>query len=255
MANNPFTGAGYLIQGFQLITRPKLRRFVIIPLLVNIVLFAGFVYSMFLGTGWLDEQLQARLPDWLDWLSFLLWPVFFLCSLLIMLFGFTIVGNLISAPFNGLLAEAVEHHLTDQPLRTESGWSAIGGELIRTIRSELRKLMYIVMWAIPCLILLLIPLVNTVGSLLWLAFGAWMMAIQFADYPMGNHGLTFPDQRKLLAKRRLTSLGFGAAVMMCMVVPVVNFVVMPASVAGATVMWVEGFSKLSSQAALIEAGS
>ena len=74
-----------------------------------------------------------------------------------------------------------------------------------------------------------------------------MMAIQYVDYPMGNHGLGFSDQRKLLAERRLTSLGFGAVIMICMIIPVVNFVVMPASVAGATAMWVEGCSKLSDQ--------
>ena len=158
MTDNPFAGAGYLVRGFKLITKPKLRRFVVIPLFINTVLFAGFVYALFLGTGWVGQQLETWLPDWLDWLSFLLWPLFFLCAMMIMVFGFTIVGNFISAPFNGLLAEAVENHLTGKPLREESGWSAIAAELIRTIRSELRTLVYIVTWAIPFLILLLIPL-------------------------------------------------------------------------------------------------
>ena len=245
MTNSPLSGARYLWRGLGLITKPRLRRFVVVPLIINTLLFAGFVYALFLGTGWLGTELEAWLPDWLDWLSFLLWPLFFISALLIMVFGFTIIGNLIAAPFNGLLAEAVENHLTGKPLQAESGWSAIAAEVMRSIRSELRKLVYILMWAIPILILLLIPLVNAVASLVWLVFGAWMMAIQYADYPMGNHGLSFPDQRKLLGQRRLASLGFGAVIMMCMVIPVVNFVIMPASVAGATAMWVDEFSKLA----------
>ena len=247
MTNSPITGAAYLLRGLGLITKPRLRRFVVIPLIINTALFAGFVYLLFLGTGWLGDQLEAWLADWLDWLSFLLWPLFFLSALVMMVFGFSIVGNLIAAPFNGLLAEAVEKHLTGKPLQADSGWSAIAAEIMRSIRSELRKLVYIVKWTIPILILLFIPVI---GSILWLVFGAWMMAIQYADYPMGNHGLSFSDQRKLLGRRRLTSLGFGAVIMMSMVIPVVNFVIMPASVAGATAMWVEGFSKLAEHPAL-----
>ncbi len=247
MTNNPLNGPRYLFRGLGLITKPRLRRFVVVPLSVNTLLFIGFVYLLFLGTGWLGTQLEGWLPDWLDWLSFLLWPLFFISALLIMVFGFTIVGNLIAAPFNGLLAEAVENHLTGKPLQTDSGWSAIAAEVMRSMRSELRKLAYIVTWAIPILILLIIPVVNVIASVIWLVFGAWMMAIQYADYPMGNHGLSFPDQRRLLAQRRMTSLGFGAVIMMLMVIPVVNFVVMPASVAGATAMWVDELSKLAEQ--------
>ena len=252
MSDSPLSGARYLFRGLGLITKPKLRRFVVIPLLINTLLFMGFVYSLFLGTGWLGAQMEAWLPDWLDWLSFLLWPLFFISALLIMVFGFTIVGNLIAAPFNGLLAEAVENYLTGQPLQTDSGWAAIATEVVRSIRSELRKVAYILMWALPILVLLLIPVVNTIASLVWLVFGAWMMAIQYADYPMGNHGLSFPDQRRLLGQRRLTSLGFGGVIMMCMVIPVVNFVIMPASVAGATAMWVEEFSKFAEQPKLAQ---
>jgi CysZ protein len=37
----------------------------------------------------------------------------------------------------------------------------------------------------------------------------------------------------------MMSLGFGLAVMISTVLPLVNFVIMPAAVAGATVMWIE----------------
>ena len=247
MTNNPFSGASYLFRGLTLVTRPRLRRFVITPLIINTLLFIGFVYLLFLGTGWLSDFVERQLPEWLDWMRFILWPVFAISGLLALVFGFTIVGNLIAAPFNGLLAEAVESYLTGKKLASDSGWSAITAEIVRSIRSELRKLVYVLVRAIPILILLWVPGINLIASVVWLGFGAWMMAIQYADYPMGNHGLSFPDQRALLAKRRMASLGFGAMVMMAMVIPVVNFVVMPASVAGATAMWVDEFAKLATE--------
>ena len=41
MAVNPVSGAGYLIQGMGLIARPGLRRFVLIPLLINVAVFSA----------------------------------------------------------------------------------------------------------------------------------------------------------------------------------------------------------------------
>jgi len=42
----------------------------------------------------------------------------------------------------------------------------------------------------------------------------------------------------ILRRRRLLSIGFGAAAASLTMIPVVNFIAMPAAVAGATAMWV-----------------
>lgn len=42
---NPFIGMLYVRRGFQLIRRPGLRRFVLIPLLVNALLFSAAIYA------------------------------------------------------------------------------------------------------------------------------------------------------------------------------------------------------------------
>jgi CysZ protein len=81
--------------------------------------------------------------------------------------------------------------------------------------------------------------VNIAAPVVWMLFGAWMLAISYVDYPMGNHGLGFPEQRRRLRERRYLALGFGGAVMCALAVPVVNFLVIPAAVAGATALWVE----------------
>ena len=41
---NFLTGFRYFTSGFALISKPRLRRFVIIPLLINILLFAGLLW-------------------------------------------------------------------------------------------------------------------------------------------------------------------------------------------------------------------
>jgi CysZ protein len=58
---------------------------------------------------------------------------------------------------------------------------------------------------------------------------------------MSNHGILFRQQRQRLRQQRMLVMGFGSAVMLLTLVPVVNFLAMPAAVIGATLMWVERF--------------
>lgn len=231
-----FAGPGYLLQGFSLLGKPGLRRFVLIPLLINILLFGGLIGWAY---GWVDaysSNLIERLPEWLRWLHYVIVPVFVLTSLVVIFYGFSILANLIAAPFNGLLAEAVEAHLTGQTL--EGDWRQLLRDIIPSMMSELRKLLYFALRALPLLLLLLIPLVNVAASVLWILFSAWMMTVQYMDYPMANHSLFFSEQRKRLRKRPLLAWSFGGLVMLCTLIPVINFIVMPAAVAGATAIWV-----------------
>jgi CysZ protein len=233
--NNPLTGAAYLIRGLELVLRPRLRRYVVVPALINAVLFTAVIYF---GAGWIWDFSRDLLPDWLDWLAFVLVPVFVLLSAVAVFFTFTLVANLIASPFNGMLAEAVEARLTGhEPDAASLG--KIMHDAGAAIGSELRKLGYILVRIIPLLVLFLVPVV---GPAIWAVFSAWMLTISFVDYPMGNHGHTFPEQRRLLGEQRWLALGFGLAVMGAMAVPIVNFIVMPCAVAGATAMWVEALA-------------
>lgn len=235
LSNNPVSGALYFMRGLGLIMQPGIRPFVVVPLLVNTLLFVGLIW---LGTDQMDALMQRLIPTGWEWLSWLLWPVFAVAVLLIVFFGFVMVGNLIAAPFNGMLAEAVERKLTGREPDPTS-WSRLPGEVGRTLVSELRKIVYTLLRAVPLLILFLIPVVNVLAPFLWILFSAWLLAIQYADYPMGNHGLAFPEQRRRLKSRRLLALGFGGLAMVVLAIPVVNFLVIPTAVAGATAMWVE----------------
>jgi CysZ protein len=234
MRNNPISGALYFMRGVRLIFAPGIRAYVAVPLAVNVLLFSALIYF---GAGQFQGLLDWLLPDWLDWLAIVLLPLFVIVALVIVFFPFSLAGNLIAAPFNGLLAEAVECHLTGATI--PGGWKKMIADLGRTIVSELRKLAYIVLWGIPLLVLLVIPGLNVAFPFIWILFGAWMLAISYVDYPMANHGLTFPEQRRRLGERRYLALGFGGAVMCALAIPVVNFLVIPAAVAGATIMWVE----------------
>ena len=226
-----------MLRGIRLIASPGLKRYVLVPLLVNISVFSAAIWAAVSGFEALMSRMQASVPSWLDWLEWLLWPIFVLAVLVIVFYSFTLVANLIAAPFNGLLAEKAEALLTGRPLTDTGDYKRMLKALPSTLLDELRKILYALLWALPFLLTALI--VPVVGPVIWFLFTAWMLALQYADFPMGNHGLKFRDMRKTLRRRRAAGLGFGAAAAGLAMIPVMNFIAVPASVVGATVLWVE----------------
>lgn len=239
MVDQPLAGAGYLFRGLRLIVQPGLRRYVALPLLINVLVFGGLLWLAVDQFGALVDYIMPALPEWLMWLAWLLWLLFGLAAAVLVFFTFSVVANLIAAPFNDLLAEAVERRLSGQGPPGGGGiWQAVKGAPLAMF-DELRKLGYFVKWAIPILILFVIPGVNLIAPIVWAVFTAWMLAIEYTDYPMGNHELPAVEQRRILSGRRWLSLGFGGMVMVGTMVPLANLVVMPAAVAGASALWVE----------------
>ena len=109
----------------------------------------------------------------------------------------------------------------------------------RAIGRELAKLAYYLPRLLLLLVLSFIPGINLFAPIFWFLFGAWMMSIQYCDYPMDNNKVSFKDMLRLLKKQRLTSLGFGGLVQLGMMIPIVNFFLMPVAVIGATLYWIE----------------
>ncbi|MFP5505516.1 MAG: sulfate transporter CysZ [Gammaproteobacteria bacterium] len=231
-------GVGYLAEGLRLIRLAGLRRFVVVPLLVNTLLFAALMFAAVSGFERLLDYLLGFLPEWLHWLQYLLWPLFALSALVVLAYSFTLIANLLAAPFNGQLAEAVEKHLTGAALEPGGDWRALLADIAPSLLSEVQKLAYFALRGLPLLLLFVVPGINLAAPLLWTLFGAWMLALEYGDYPMGNHGLKFRDQRPRFKARRGLALGFGLAVLGLTMIPVVNFLAMPAAVAGATALWV-----------------
>lgn len=233
-------GIHYFFSGFSLILKPHVLPFVLIPLLINVLLFSALIYYGWQQYQSLEMWVESQLPDWLTWLEWLLLPIFIITVLVAVFFTFTIVANFIAAPFNGALAEAVEKLLTNEALPSGSLWETLK-EVPTMLMTEVHKILYYLRWVIPLFLLGFVPILNLIMPILWFTFGAWMMCLQYADFPMGNHAIKPPRQRELLGGRRFLSLSFGASVMVATMIPIINFLVMPIAVAGATQLWVSEF--------------
>ena len=226
----------YVLRGFSMILKPGLKRYVIIPLLISIIIFslAGWIgYIQF------ENFINSMLPQdsWMQWLSWILLPVFFLTFLFLIFYGYTIIANLIAAPFNSKLAEAVARKLYSEVAFPES--EPLIKDVSKSVFSELRKLFYYLIRALPLLLLMLFPLTSAVASIVWLMFSAWFLALEYVAYPLENQKLLFKEQRQTLGKNKLSAMSFGAGVTVLLLIPVLNLAAMPAAVAGATIYWHE----------------
>lgn len=232
------SGPQYLREGLKLVLSPGLRLFVLLPLTINLVLFGGLIYlAMHQFSMWVDTFMPT-LPAWLSFLNYILWPLFVVMVLLMVFFTFTMIANVIAAPFNGFLAEKVEVVLRGTDDFPAFSWGELIALVPRTFSREMLKLGYFLPRAIGLLVLSFIPVVNLIAAPLWLMFGIWMMAIQYIDYPADNHKLGFPEMLAWLRAKRWQSLSFGGIVYLALLIPVVNILMMPAAVAGATLFWV-----------------
>jgi CysZ protein len=232
------SGLQYFFQGFSLINQPKLRPFVLIPLLVNLLLFSVSFYFLFQQIdGWM-RQLEASF-EWLSWLVYIIKPLAFIAIFLVFGFLFGSIANLIAAPFNGLLAEQTELLLTNAEVQNFS-IKAIILDVPRVLKREIKKMAYYIPRAIGLLLLFFIPAFGqTIAPFLWFIFTAWMLAIQYSDYIFDNNKVDFQIMKTELKQYKFQSLSFGAMVALCQSIPVLNFVIMPVAVCGATAMWVD----------------
>ncbi|OGT56555.1 MAG: sulfate transporter CysZ [Gammaproteobacteria bacterium RIFCSPHIGHO2_12_FULL_43_28] len=235
--NNFFLGIHYFLSGFRLIAKPGVRRFVIIPVSLNIVFFIGLFLVLRHFASELNGWIFTHLPGFLRWLSIIFWLLFFISFFLVLIYFFVMMANIISAPFNGLLAEKVEIYLTGQVLVKRSMLETIK-DVPRMIGRQLAVLIYSLPRLLLLLILFFIPVIQLVAALLWFIFSAWLMAMTYTDYPSDNHRVSFRQLRDWLRQRRLLALGFGMSVLMVSMIPVLNFFVIPVAVAGATNLWI-----------------
>jgi CysZ protein len=190
------------------------------------------------GLKELSNWITSFLPHWLQWLYWLIWILSLLFSGIILIFVSTILVNIVAGPFNSILSEKVIAYLQIQDNPTQiSVLRALPASFLR----QMKFIIYYLPRALFYLILFIIPVVQIGAAIFWFMFNGWVFTMQYLDYPMDNHGVSIAKMRDLMSQKQGLCLGFGSAVVLFAMIPLVNFVVVPVAVVGATVMWAKEF--------------
>lgn len=223
---NPAFAVKCFLQGLKFLKRKGLRQYLIMPLLINLLLY----FSAFtVGVYYISELMREFIPSWLEWIEWILWPILFVSSLVIVFFTFTLLANLIASPFYGKLSAKTLSIVTGEPVPVDDQ------KLTQVLFAELKRWIYLITRALPLLLLFIIPGVNLIAPFLWLLFGAWGMILEFIAYPLENEGVLFPQQRQLVKSIRVGALSFGGLALLGLAIPILNVLIPPAAVIGATI--------------------
>ncbi len=235
-------GASHFFEGAKLMWHPSLRLYCLVPILANIILFCLITAFFFAQYREVIDFFLEFIPTWLAPLA---WIVFVIVGVLLVIiygYSFNLITNIIAAPFYGLLAEKAQEILTGQPLESE----ALLPMTIRVVGRELLKLWYFLSRGFLIILITIlvatIPIIQVIAPLIGLAWSAWSMSIQYADYAADNNQRSFKRLRHCLWSSKSTSFGFGGTVMLLSTIPVINIFVIPAAVTGGTIYWTRQLS-------------
>lgn len=155
-------------------------------------------------------------------------------AVLLVIFTFTAITLTVGDPFYERIWREVEERLGDAPPESDEPWWRT---LPRGIGNGLRLLLLTASVGIPLFALGFIPVIGqTVVPVLGVLFGGWFLAVELTGFAFDSRRVSLRDRRRALAVRRPTALGFGVATYLLFLIPFGAVVVMPAAVAGATLL-------------------
>jgi CysZ protein len=228
----PFRGAGFLLG------RPALWPLVLIPLVLNIILFS---LALYYGGAYFSDALTKWIGGWGDvrwyWkIALALIQVFFWAIVLLLVyFVFMPVAVMIAAPFDDVIAEQAEQACGFGFQDSLSFWRSLVATAWYCVLSQGKNL------AVVLLVLLLILPLNLIpvaGSILYtILSGCWFVAssaFQFVSFPCERRRMRYREKWRLLRANGAFALGFGCMTAALLLVPFVNVLVIPLCAVGGT---------------------
>jgi CysZ protein len=240
-------GLRYPAVGLKFVfSRRGLARFVFIPFLINVLVF-GTGFFLFLGKlGRLLDMVPRNETWYFAVLYYVLAVLLVAIFLVVAFYAFTVIGNLIAAPFNAVLSEKVEALETGRSTSGPFSWGGAWRDARRAFKTELKKLVLLVLFFLPLLLLNLIPVLGQVlyaaGMFLYTAFA---LAFNFTDYAMERRLNGLLGRYRLLWSRKSLSVGFGSACFLLGLIPIVNLLLLPVCVTAGTLLYIREFHPAS----------
>jgi CysZ protein len=230
-----FHGMLYMVRGTRHLLTPGLKRFIILPMILNFILFIGLFYFTYHYLSSYSAYYLDKLPSWLSFLSGIFLVIFVISFFLLFLSMFTVVFNLMAAPFNSLLAEKAQMLLYNIPTPS----LPFHQMALRSIKRQGQFLIYYLIRLSGILLLFFVPFIQPIYPFIWFFFTAWMLSMQYQDFAMDNNLISFADMQQKVKKNKLLSLGFGSLLNIASFIPILNILSMPAAVIGSIMIYCE----------------
>jgi CysZ protein len=234
-----FAGVSFLLRGLGMYARsPRLMLLGLIPAIISGAALMAALVALTYFVNDLADWITGFAADWSPALRDTTHVVAIVAvlgaALLISVLVFTQLTLVIGQPFYEAISKRVDDSLGGVPGEVNpSFWKM----LPHTIADSVRVLFFTALLGIPLFVGGFIPVVGeTVVPVLAAIVGGWMLALELSSVPFERRGMRFRQRRRLLKSRRSMAVGFGVATFVCFLIPLGAVLVMPAAVAGATLL-------------------
>ena len=236
-------GVRLLGRGFSVYARsPRMLLLGLIPAVLSLLLVVGALILLMVYLGSVGAALTWFANDWPEGgrqiIRLAAEVAIVVVAVFVAVFTYTALTLIIGDPFYEVISKGVD----------DRAGGAVGGGAVqaevpwyRSLRwnlvDSLRLLVLSVSLSVPLFLLGFVPVVGqTVVPALDAVVGGWLLAVELTGIPFNRRGLRLRDRRRALRAHRALALGFGIPVFVMMLVPFLGVLVVPAAVAGGTLL-------------------
>jgi len=195
-----------------------------VPFLLNIVILSSVVF--FIYTAVYDPLFSlVEGSAWYNRLfEFVLAPLLVLLLAILIVLLYSVLGSVITAPFNDFLSQRVEETMTGARFDEKLSIPAVVRDIFRVIGNVVKLLCLIVLIQLLLLFLHLIP---AAGSVLYSVTGflatSFFIGFQFFDFPLERRRYNFREKMAVAWRFKRTVTGLGSSMFLMTFIPVVGF--------------------------------
>ena len=239
MISNLIDGLKAYLEAYQVISRLKLWRFFMIPMLISVLIFLNIV----LVSISFSDEICLYISSFWSWdfgketintVSMILGGII-LISIGLILFKHLVM--ILSAPFMGPISKKIEDDFTGVTSQTQV--SSPLTLVFRSIKISSRNLFRELLLSIPILILGLIPLIGFFSLFLLFLMQAYFAGFGNMDYTLERH-FSYQKSIQFVKANKGIAIGNGLVFMLFLLIPFVGIIfIIPFSVTSATIATVK----------------
>ncbi|MDX6747768.1 EI24 domain-containing protein [Polaribacter sp. PL03] len=251
MIKNVFSAIKAYAGSLGLISKLKLWKYFIIPIVISIVTatIIGFTayglsdnIGVFLAKIWIWDWGKEAFTTFTSVLG----------AIFVLVIGLILYKHIVlalSAPFMSPVSEKIEIHLNGS-LKHQHRKTTFQEQLWRGIRINIRNLGKEILITIPILLLKFIPIVNIFSTILLFLIQAYYAGFGNMDYTLERH-LNYKESINFVGRNKGVSIGNGIVFMLCLLIPILGIIiVLPLSVTAASVKTVALLNKENERSVL-----
>ena len=236
MIKNIIIGLKAYTDSFSLISKLKLWKYFVIPVLISLVTAAIIGLSAYNFSDDITDYISSLIPNW-DPPSWVVKIEIFLIGLVILGVGLILYKHIVmalSAPFMSPVSEKIEQHFSLEKQLSHHRNTTFGQQLWRGIRINIRNLAKELLLTIPILLLGLVPVIGILSTALLFLVQAYYAGFGNMDYTLERH-FNYRQSINFVKKHKGLAIGNGIVFMLLLVIPIIGVIlVLPLSVVSAT---------------------